>query len=248
MLQAFPSFVLFSCLVALCAASPLSAGALNDTGITGCADNAGNNLPCPVTSFPRQDAQLGRDAAWKAGKLQKIGGGHAGFDYTKLDSAGKSLPASATAWACVRDNVTGLVWENKTDDGGLRDADNTYTWYNPNANTNGGDPGTQNGGSCTGSACDTYAYAKAINAKALCGFTDWRLPSRGELHSLVDYGTDHPAIVSNYFANTPSDAFWSASPAGCITCAWFVDFNNYGYEVYSFKGNGLAVRLVRGGQ
>ena len=41
----------------------------------------------------------------------------------------------------MRDNVTGLMWEVKTDDGGLRDKDWTYSWYNPDATTNGGSAG-----------------------------------------------------------------------------------------------------------
>lgn len=248
MTQAFPRLATLACLAALCAAPPLYAGALNDTGITDCTDYA-SILPCPVAGFPRQDAEMGRDAAALAGQLDKKGGGHAGFDYTKLDGAGKPLPAGATAWACVRDNVTGLVWENKTADGGLRDYRNTYSWYNPNSAINGGDPGTQNGGSCSGSACDTYAYAKAVNAKKLCGFSAWRLPSRGELYSLMDssIASPGPMIDDNYFANTPSAMFWSASPIVALSdYAWVVYFN-YGSVDGAGKDASLAVRLVRGG-
>jgi hypothetical protein len=47
----------------------------------------------------------------------------------------------------VRDNVTGLIWEVKQDKDGTpdyanpHDADNIYTWYNSNSETNGGDSG-----------------------------------------------------------------------------------------------------------
>ena len=37
--------------------------------------------------------------------------------FTKLDRQGNPLPDAATASAMVRDNVTGLIWEVKTDDG-----------------------------------------------------------------------------------------------------------------------------------
>ena len=40
-----------------------------------------------------------------------------------------------------RDNVTGLIREVKTDDGGLHDKDWTYTWYN---GTTGTADGTDN--------------------------------------------------------------------------------------------------------
>ncbi|MBB1073112.1 DUF1566 domain-containing protein [Rhodoferax sp. 4810] len=84
---------------------------LNDTGITTCSDEDSNGLPCPVDGFPGQDAEYGRDAAAAAGTLVKIGGGDAGFDFTKLDANGNELPASATDHTCVRDNVTGLMWQ-----------------------------------------------------------------------------------------------------------------------------------------
>jgi hypothetical protein len=228
----------------------LNAGALNDTGITDCTDNS-SIQPCLVVGFPRQDAEMGRDAAALAGKLDKKGGGHAGFDYTKLDGAGKPLPVGATAWVCVRDNVTGLVWENKTADGGLRDSGNTYSWYNPDSATNGGWEGVQDGGACSGSACDTYAYAKAVNAKKLCGFTAWRLPSRRELQSLVDFSIAYPGpmIDGEYFVNMLFDGFWSASPSAYGSdYAWGVNFN-YGVAGNANKKDyGSAVRLVRGGQ
>ena len=63
------------------------------------------------------------------GALPKTGAGAAGFDYTKIANDGSELPADAPLgsaageWACTRDNATGLVWEVKTDDGGLRDMD-----------------------------------------------------------------------------------------------------------------------------
>ena len=49
--------------------------------------------------------------------------------YTKLDASGSALPDSATEWVMVRDNVTGLIWEVKTDDNSIHDKDNLYTWY-----------------------------------------------------------------------------------------------------------------------
>ena len=52
--------------------------------------------------------------------------------YTKLDAQGNDLDDSAASWTMVRDNVTGLIWEVKTDDGSVHDKDNTYTWYDSN--------------------------------------------------------------------------------------------------------------------
>lgn len=193
---------------------------------------------------------MGRDAAAAAGVLPKTGAGSKGFDFTKIANDGSALPASATSWRCVRDNLTGLLWEVKTDDGGLQDKDWTYTWYNPDSTKNGGNAGVQNGGSCTGSACDTYAYVQAVNAQGLCGYWDWRLPKKRELQGLVDYGipSPGPTIDTAYFPNTPSSWYWSSSVcASYPDGAWLVFFS-YGY-VYAYNKVGDGhVRLARGGQ
>ena len=41
--------------------------------------------------------------------------------YAKLDACGNPLLYTATSWVMVRDNVTGLIWEVKTDDGSVHD-------------------------------------------------------------------------------------------------------------------------------
>lgn len=190
-------------------------GKLNDTGWQKCSTNTGNGLACPLTDYPRQDADYGRDKAASSGQLLKIGAGSAGFDYTKIANDGTALAptvalgSGAKAWACTQDNLTGLLWEVKTTDGGLRDADNTHSWYNPNAATNGGFVGIQDNGNCTGGiACDTLSYVQAVNASKLCGKSDWRLPRVEELISLSDY-TRAPAINPVYFPNTPP--YWYVS-------------------------------------
>ncbi|PIE36235.1 MAG: hypothetical protein CSA53_08130, partial [Gammaproteobacteria bacterium] len=145
---------------------PTAPGKLNDTGITwGGNYPNGSNADCSGVEIAAQDCSHGRDARALAGTLVKIGGGEAGFDFTKLDNSGNELAATATGHSCVRDNVTGLVWEVKTDDNGLHDKDNEYSWYNPDSSTNGGDAGTQNGGTCptaTGD-CDTSGFVTAVN-------------------------------------------------------------------------------------
>jgi hypothetical protein len=221
-----------------------STAPLNDTGISWCANDTTNNLPCPVASHRGQDGEHGRDALARAGQLQKVGGGNAGFDFTKLDANGNTLPASATSWACVRDNHTGLIWEVKTTSG-LRSMNNKYTWYDPKSPD--GNPGTANGGICTGSACDTTGFVQAVNQQGLCGASDWRMPTRRELQGIVDYGRFNPAIDTGYFLNTPSSRFWSASPGSYSSdFAPNVDFF-IGEANGLHRSNGGLVRLVRGG-
>lgn len=225
---------------------PTATGKLNDTGITTCANDFQNGLPCPVHGFPGQDGEHGRDALAAAGLLQKVGGGSAGFDFTKLDADGNPLPASATEWSCVKDNHTGLIWEEKTTSG-LRSMHHTYTWYNPDSSNNGGDPGVQNGGNCTGSSCDTHGYVQAVNAQGLCGANDWRMPTR-ELGSLVDYSRINPAIDTDYFPHTPSNWFWGGYPdASNVNRALTINLTD-GYGDRNSKSSHFHVRLVRDGQ
>jgi hypothetical protein len=188
--------------------------------------------------------------------LKKSGTGSAGFDFTKLcrngDAAGEGkcppnpLPGTGrTHWGCNRDNVTGLIWEVKTDSG-LHNRNNTYSWFNPDKTVNGGDPGRQNGGSCTGSSCDTQAFVKEINTQSLCGFDDWRLPTRRELLSIVDNGKFDPAMDIRIFPNTSANYYWSSSPyADQEKMAWQVNFL-FGEADPKEKSQANLVRLVRG--
>ncbi len=221
--------------------SSTGTGKLNDTGITTCSDSSNNGLACPISDYPNQDAQSGRDVA-----KNDDSDGHAGFSFTKISSTGATLSASATDWNCVKDNVTSLIWEIKTTDGGLHDWNHTYSWYEPDSKKNGGGAGTQNGGSCKGSDCDTNAYVKAVNAAGYCGYKDWRLPTVEELLSIVNLDTYYPAIDSNYFPNTQSNWFWSSSPNANVSgYAWIVSFY-YGNSSGNYKDSSSNVRLVRG--
>ncbi len=229
---------------------------INDTGITRCANTNDNDLDCSQDGFPNQDAEHGRDALAQAGELEKIGAGAAGFDYTKICNSGEAAgegacPANPTLgdgandWGCTRDNVTDLIWEVKTTSG-LHSRDNLYSWYNANSNTNGGDAGTQNGGTCTGSDCDTQSFVQAVNATGLCGSTNWRMPNISELSGIVHYGTEALTIDIEYFPNTKSLYYLTSSPYAPIghnDQVWIVYLDN-GEVSLRYKDESTYVRLV----
>ncbi len=89
------------------------------------------------------------------------------------------------------------------------------------------------------------------DALAFCGALKlagggWRLPSRIELLSIVDF-TQVPTIDAAHFPSTPMDGFWSGSLlAGNAAYAWTV---NFGFTVTPSYDNPLntlfQVRCVR---
>jgi Protein of unknown function (DUF1566) len=104
---------------------------------------------------------------------------------------------------------------------------------------------------CNGTAA-TYTWAAALTAaknENYAGHTDWRLPNKKELESIVEYCGTVPAINQTIFPATPQAAFWSGSSAFSVdpTYAWFVTFY-YGNNLVNVKSTPYYARLVRGGQ
>ncbi len=131
---------------------------------------------------------------------------------------------------CVRDNVTGLIWEGKAS-AGSRAGVNTYT--------NHGDsrPG------------DASAYVTAVNSAALCGFNDWRLPTVEELHNTVNYGSvgSGPKITVDWFPNTQVDDYWtSTADESSEFFGWTVNFRPHAGVIRTFRSHARPVRLIRG--
>ena len=89
------------------------------------------------------------------------------------------------------------------------------------------------------------------NTLNLGGHTDWRLPSKNELLSIVDRSRYDPAINSSIFVNTALSYYWSSTTsAGYSDHAWFVGFE-VGSTYYDYninKTSSYYVRCVRGGQ
>ncbi|WP_207679292.1 DUF1566 domain-containing protein [Desulfonema magnum] len=143
--------------------------------------------------------------------------------YTKLDSNGEVLPDDAETWAMVQDNVTGLIWEVKTDS----NKSTTYTW----------------------DEADAYVKSLSLGESS----AEWRLPTIKELAFIVNRGTANPSVNKTYFANTQSDFYWSSDDFvpqadSASNEAWVVKFNDgrVEYVTHDKSTSEHYVRAVRG--
>jgi hypothetical protein len=130
------------------------------------------------------------------------------------------------------------------DAGTVRDATTNLTWQRTPScpsgdrarNNRGAPPGCVSGR--TYSWAEAAAYCQALN---LGGFsTGWRLPTKKELETLINFRGVDPSIDETAFPNTPSHSFWTSTPdAGSsnedngkrATRAWYVGL----VDGYSFS-------------
>jgi hypothetical protein len=143
-------------------------------------------------------------------------------------ATGESYPDNE----CVLDKVTGLVWEGKNGQ--------------PDQPRYGGALFTR---LLDGSETDVSGHLASVNASRLCGYSDWRLPSRMELHSLMDYGRNSGLRFNSRFINTGALEYWTSDLYyENAAFAWVVDFEGgsaWGAGI-RLIGDGYGVRLVRG--
>ncbi len=97
---------------------------------------------------------------------------------------------------------------------------------------------------------DDGAIRTWLEAEAYCdqphyGYSDWRLPEKLELQSIVDYGHVNPAINPVFLAQ--SSYYWSATTYAFNTeIAWLVNFSS-GDDSANSQTNDNYVRCVRAG-
>ena len=105
------------------------------------------------------------------------------------------------------------------------------------------------GVNCTTGSATILNWQAALNAGPISsagGFSDWRLPNRNELLSIVALNCANPSVNQAVFPNTqPAFGYWSSSPnADRNDHAWYVSFNE-GDGNYRPRNQSRYVRLVR---
>ena len=245
-----PTRVLSAALIAaatlLASSGATAAPHLNDTAIGFCIDGNGDFIDCAGTG---QDAEYGRDVTQPRDR-----DGRVGFQFTKLCNSGEhagegSCPAkpkpgdAPSEWGCTRDEVTGLLWENKTKSG-PRAGDRMYTFYSLEYNPDG-----QYGG-----PNDVTGFLNSVNEAGLCGAHDWRLPKPTELMGIVDMGViPMPPVDERFFPNTTANLYWGSGKALGFQfekeLAWgSLFFFELGDISAQFRSGARPVRLVREGE
>jgi len=165
------------------------------------------------------------------------GGNGGGLATTTDEGAGNACgtPTPASAWAMWRmpnpsmDDLPNQADYTDLGDGTARDNVTCLVWQRDIS-----------GGTYTWADADTYC----MNLKLAGG--GWRLPTRIELVSLVDFSkpSPGPTIDTDAFPDTPAEAFWSSSLVPGWDFAWYVNFYTgaTSNELFALAGRARCVR------
>jgi Protein of unknown function (DUF1566)/Repeat of unknown function (DUF5648) len=182
---------------------PIYTGNLPDTGVTSeqCY-GAGSNVLISCTSAAaialnsKQDGMVGRDVTAPAAADGKLG-----FSYSDVPNATGGVYDKTE---CVKDNITGLTWEGKTTND-LRSIHYAYTNYDSTTKAQKWNFGNPSNPSQTEieSTRNSVGYKNYVNSIALCGFTNWRLPTAAEYDGLISIATRASYLDEFWFPNSP---------------------------------------------
>ena len=232
---------------------------LNANGQLGNGDTTDSRIPVAVSGFISPAVAIasggshscallssGKINCWGLNANGQLGNGSTANSSTPVNVSGINDAASiagGNGHSCARissgtstvvDTTAGLMWK-RCSEGQAWDLikevcvgdPKTFTWQ------------------------EALQRVKDVNSGSLgynLGVSDWRLPNRNELTSLVEYKCDTPAINAAIFPSTGEGPYWSSSPdAADAGNAWNVDFLD-GKVSGAPKTNSYYVRLIRGGK
>ena len=143
----------------------------------------------------------------------------------------------------VTDNLTGLQWEQKTDDATVHDKDNTYSW---------GVLGNGDYANADGTAFTSF-LATLNSGGCFAGQCGWRLPTFMELQTILAFTpgpywcTTRPCIDPVFGPTALAGAYYWSSTVHAYNpdYAWVGDFSD-GFVFSNLKLSTHYVRVVRG--
>ena len=94
---------------------------------------------------------------------------------------------------------------------------------------------------------EAFEFVPRLNRSGVCGFSDWRLPNRRELRSLISHQAARPALPQEHsFTNVFAGWYWTSTTAVISPAhAWYVDMDG-GRMFYGGKDQSFMVWPVRG--
>lgn len=169
-----------------------------------------------------------------------------GFGLVPIASGG-SYPKTD----CVKDYSTGLVWEAKLPaNSSLRFYGRRYTNFdNINEYQNisvGGASYLKPTQAEIDAPTNSVGYKNAVNAIALCGFNDWRIPTSDELETLKNgFSTATPSIDTTWFPYTTTGYYISSTSEGASILPTGGTINLRTYRSLFSYGSGGVVSFSR---
>jgi len=147
---------------------------------------------------------------------------------TKLDEKGAVIK-DHFFWfdglRAVKDENTGLIWEIKSPtEGDINFKDDKYTWQEFKDD-----------------------YLKKLNQNNYAGRSDWRIPNRDELKSIISYDRMNPALDTWYFPHTGNDFYWSSYNYEMQPYFAYAVSMGLGAATAISKKSSRSVRAVAGG-
>lgn len=112
----------------------------------------------------------------------------------------------------------------------------------------------QSGNGCTTGSAQRFTWDTALqfeeslnSSGGFAGHSDWFVPDRNELASLMEDACYEPSINVTLFPNTTSRiGYWSSSPFSRYgDDIWYVGFSHSSVGLSTYRDVGLVVRLVR---
>lgn len=190
---------------------------------------------------------------------QDSGTPSASCQYASLPDGSACLGGACSAGGCVAngqfvdngdgtvsDTITGLMWEQKDDGGGVHDVDNTYTLDDVCD-----DPGTTClpwMGTVFSDFLDVLNDVSGGGADCFAGHCDWQLPGTSELNTLLQPTCGSGPCIAPVFGPTAEQPYWSDIPWSVGTpgaSAFTVNFAS-GSSAVSTAESERRVRAVRG--
>jgi hypothetical protein len=160
---------------------------------------------------------------WKTGQVTSY---RPGDDGDVKEGVRWPSPRFLTINLTTVDYLTGLVWATEADTPPYGTCpDGVKTWY------------------------EALDYVDCLNDQVYAGYSDWRLPNRKELFSLIDREQHQPALPSDHsFADVQLGYYWTSTTYAFDTQSAWVVGTRYGDMGPRSKSGNAWVWPVRGGR